>query len=109
MTTSLTSSPGKSPPKRPLIVTSLVVVVLTISVLNLIRFIQAIRLWEFLFRKLEFQIIRSVVLLFQGKKIRRFQLQGMTQPLFLGKGSDSYFMNIRVRSEITGYFRERRN
>jgi hypothetical protein len=35
-------------PKRPLIVTSLAVVVLTISVLNLIRFLQAINLWKFL-------------------------------------------------------------
>lgn len=35
-------------PKRPLIVTSLAVVVLTISVFNLIRFLQAISLWKFL-------------------------------------------------------------
>lgn len=48
MTNSLTSSPGRSHTKRPLIVTSFAVAVLTISVLNLIRFIQAIRLWEFL-------------------------------------------------------------
>ena len=48
MTGKLTSSPGMNNTKRPLIVTSLAVVVLTISVLNLIRFIQAISLWKVL-------------------------------------------------------------
>jgi hypothetical protein len=48
MSTSLTSSQDRSHAKRPLIVTSLAVAVLTISVLNLIRFFEAIRLWEFL-------------------------------------------------------------
>jgi hypothetical protein len=43
-----TTSPVSSHTKRPLIVTSLAVVVLTISVLNLIRFVQAVKLWEFL-------------------------------------------------------------
>jgi len=48
MTSTSTSSPARINPKRPPIVTSLVVVVLTISVLNLIRFIQAISLWKFI-------------------------------------------------------------
>jgi len=48
MTSTSTSSPARINPKRPPIVTSLVVVVLTISVLNLIRFIQAISLWKVL-------------------------------------------------------------
>jgi hypothetical protein len=43
-----TSPPDRQHAKRPLIVTSLVVAVLTISVLNLIRFVQAIKQWEFL-------------------------------------------------------------
>jgi len=48
MTDTVTSSPGESNIKRPLIVTSLALAVLTISVLNLIRFIQTISLWKFL-------------------------------------------------------------
>ena len=48
MTDPKNSSSGRGQTKRPLIVTSLAVVVLTISVLNLIRFIQAISLWKIL-------------------------------------------------------------
>jgi hypothetical protein len=48
MTDPKNSSSGRGQTKRPLIVTSLAVVVLTISVLNLIRFVQAVKLWEFL-------------------------------------------------------------
>ena len=48
MTSTSTSSPGMNNTKRPLIVTTLAVAVLTISALNLIRFIQAISLWKIL-------------------------------------------------------------